>query len=294
MKAVAILSVLFAVALSGAVVVVGSLLSRPVQSVAGLPPPELNAQPVAFSSLSGATLHGWMTRGRPGGGIVVLMHGVRANRRAMLRRALLLRRHGFSVLLFDFQAHGESLGRHITFGHLEGRDATASVEYARQLFPGERIGVLGVSLGGAAALLAPEPLKVDAMVLESVFPDIHSALVNRLRARLGGIAGPILAPLIAPPFEWLMPVVLGVGIKDLRPIGQIGKINAPLLMASGTQDPYTTVSEARALFAHASNERQFWSVDGAGHFDLERYDPTSYWGEVLPFLKKHLQHGEGA
>ena len=55
-------------------------------------------------------LSGWFIAGRPGGGAVVLMHGVRGNRLAMLRRARLLHAEGFSVLLFDFQAHGESTG----------------------------------------------------------------------------------------------------------------------------------------------------------------------------------------
>jgi hypothetical protein len=35
-------------------------------------------------------------------------------------------------LLFDFQAHGESIGCHITFGYLEGRDAAAAVADKRQ------------------------------------------------------------------------------------------------------------------------------------------------------------------
>jgi len=52
-------------------------------------------------------------------GTIVLMHGVRANRLSMVRRAEMLHRAGYSVLLFDFQAHGESPGSHITMGYLE-------------------------------------------------------------------------------------------------------------------------------------------------------------------------------
>ncbi len=207
----------------------------------------------------------------------------------MLRRAMVLHQHGFGVLLFDFQAHGESIGRHITFGQLEGLDAFSAVAYAMGRVPGERIGVIGVSLGGAAALLAPQPLKVDAMVLESVFPDIHSALVDRLRARLGPFAGPMLAPLIAPLFEWLLPQVLGVRLDELRPIDRIGDVRAPLLVASGTVDALTTIDEARALFARAPEPKQFWPVEGAAHVDLERYDAPVYWSHILPFLVAHLQ-----
>ncbi len=288
-QSMASITALLIVLLCGSVVAVGLMLARPVQCAVGLPPPDLNAQVVAFPSLSGATLHGWLAPGRAGGGIVVLMHGVRANRLAMLQRAVVLHQHGFGVLLFDFQAHGESLGQHITFGHLEGLDAASAVAFARQRVPGERIGVIGVSLGGAAALLGPKPLNVDALVLESVFPDIHAALTDRLRARLGPLAGPILAPLIAPPFEWLMPRILGVRLNDLRPIDRIADVRTPLLVASGTADAYTTIAGAQALFAHAPQPKQFWPVPGAAHVDLERHDAPAYWAHILPFLTTQLQ-----
>ena len=90
----------------------------------------------------------------------MLLHGVRGNRLAMLRRARLLHAEGFSVLLFDFQAHGESAGRRITFGRLEGLDAAAAVAFLLQRLPNERIGAIGSSLGGASALLCPAPLPV--------------------------------------------------------------------------------------------------------------------------------------
>lgn len=219
----------------------------------------------------------------------MLMHGVRANRLAMLQRALVLKSHGLGVLLFDFQAHGESVGRHITFGYLEGRDAAAAVAFARQHFPGEKIGAICVSLGGASALLGPQPLPVDALVLESVFSDIHPALINRLRVRLGSVAGAVLTPVVAPILEILMPPVLGVRLGDLRPIDRIAAVTAPLLVISGTADLYTPIAEAQALFDHAPESKQFWAVAGAGHVDLQNYDPAGYWSHVLPFLTEHLQ-----
>jgi pimeloyl-ACP methyl ester carboxylesterase len=240
-----ILFTLLVVGLAGAVLLVGLALARPFQTVIGPPPPDLDAQAVEIPSSSGSVLHGWLAAGRPGGGVVVLMHGVRANRLAMERRAIVLKQQGFSVLLFDFQAHGESPGRHITFGHLEGLDAQAVVVYVRQRWPNEHIGAICVSLGGAAALLGPEPLKVDALVLESVFPDIHLALTDRLRARIGGFAGRAVTPLVAPVFEALLPPILGVRLDQLRPIDRIGSVTAPVLVAAGTADAYTTIDEAR-------------------------------------------------
>ena len=166
-------------------------------------------------------------QGPPGGGAVVLMHGVKGNRLAMLRRARLLHTEGFSVLLFDFQAHGESTGTRITFGRLEGLDAAAAVAFVRQRLPNEKIGAIGSSLGGAAALLGPEPLAVDALVLESVYSDIGTAIANRIRIVLGPVVGALAARPTAWLFEAILPPFLGMRPSDLRPIDGIAQGRAP-------------------------------------------------------------------
>src|SRR5882757_5436069 len=114
-----------------AVIAVGLFLSAPARAIIGAPPPDLQAETVAIPSASEATLSGWFIAGRPGGGAVVLMHGVHSNRLSMVRCARLLSTAGCSVLLFDFQAQGESTGSRITFGRLESLDARSAVAYVR-------------------------------------------------------------------------------------------------------------------------------------------------------------------
>ena len=128
---------------------IGGVLVAPSNRPIGNPPPSLHAQPVEFSSASGAMIHGWLLAGQPGKGVVVLMHGIHANRLSLVARAEFLSRAGYSVLLFDFQGHGESIAKTITFGFLESRDASAAVKFVREKFPGEKIGVIGISLGAA-------------------------------------------------------------------------------------------------------------------------------------------------
>jgi fermentation-respiration switch protein FrsA (DUF1100 family) len=288
--ALIILCVFVVASLCGAVLIAGLLMSRPVQREVGPPPPGLaDAEEVRIPSRSGTVLSGWWVNGEPGGGCIVLMHGVRRNRLSMARRAELLHGWGYSVLLFDFQAHGASPGRAITFGHLEALDAAAAIGFARHRLPDERLGVIGVSLGGAAALLGPEPPQVDALVLESVFPDLRTALINRLHIYLGPVMGTALAPVLAPMFRLLMWAVLGVRATKLRPIDRIAGVMAPVLVASGTRDRSTTIEEARTLFLRATDLKQFWAVEGAGHVNLERYNPAAYWRVVLPFITQYIQ-----
>jgi pimeloyl-ACP methyl ester carboxylesterase len=91
----------------------------------------------------------------------------------MVDRARFLRRAGYSVLLIDFQATGETKGDHITFGWKESRDALAAIDFIHHVDPSARVAIIGSSLGGVAALLATPPLKVNALILESVYPTIE-------------------------------------------------------------------------------------------------------------------------
>jgi fermentation-respiration switch protein FrsA (DUF1100 family) len=278
-----------ALAVVGAVVGAGFYLSAPARATIGAPPNDFPAETVTIASDSGATLRGWFVEGQPGGGAVVLLHGVKGNRLAMLRRARLLHAEGYSVLLFDLQAHGESTGARITFGRLEGLDAAAAVAFVRQRLPHERIGAIGSSLGGAAALLAPQPLAVDALVLESVYPDIGSAIANRIQIVLGPLVGVVAARPTAWLFEAILPPFLGMQPSELRPIDGVARVTAPLLIASGTADTHTTVAETQAMFARAPEPKQLWAVQGMGHVDLEAYAPDEYRRRIVTFLAEHLR-----
>jgi pimeloyl-ACP methyl ester carboxylesterase len=238
---------------------------------------------VEFSSSSGATLHGWLVPGRPGKGVIILLHGIRGNRLQMLDNTRFLFHAGYSVLLFDFQAHGESLGKHITAGYLESRDATAAVNFVRQKMPAEKIGVIGFSMGGAAALLAQPPLPVNTLVLESVYPTITQAVEDRLTDRFGWL-GQFGVPFLT----WQLKPRLGFGADDLCPIRQAAKLTVPKFFIAGTDDHLTTLNESKAMFAAAAEPKQFWWVNGAGHIDLDRFATAEYEKRVLDFLAKSL------
>jgi alpha-beta hydrolase superfamily lysophospholipase len=262
---------------------IGGILVAPANRPIGSPPPGLHALPVEFSSASGTTIHGWFVAGSLGKGVVILMHGVHANRLVMVSRAEFLSRAGYSVLLFDFQGHGESIGKVITFGFLESRDATAAVEFIRKKCPGEKIAVIGVSMGAASALLAEPPLPVSAMVLESSYPTIYQAAENRMVMRLGFL-GKFATPLLT---LQLKPR-LGVGLDDLKPIDHAGKITVPKFFIAGTADRDTTLPESQALFDAAAEPKQFWPVVGAAHVDMHAFVKTEYERRILDFLARNL------
>ena len=258
---------------------IGWALSRPFRADIGSPPASLDTTAVTFSSQSGSVIHGWLSRAPSDRGSVLLLPGVRANRLSMIRRAEFLREAGYSTLLIDFQATGESPGDAITFGWRERFDVLAAVEYLRARMPDRPVGIVGVSLGGAATLLATPPLHVDAAVLEAVYPSIEQAVVNRLDVRLGPF-GKLAAPLLL----FQLKPRLGVAAADLKPVDHIAELGCPLLVVAGTADRYTTVGDTQRLFGAAREPKELWLVRGAAHVDLLEFAGAAYRERLLAFL----------
>jgi alpha-beta hydrolase superfamily lysophospholipase len=262
---------------------IGWQLSRPVPALIGPAPEELHAEPVTFQSESGSTIHGWLSRGPSHAGAILLLPGVRANRLSMVSRAEFLRAAGYSTLMIDFQATGESPGAAITFGWLERLDVIAAVQELKRTFPGEPIGIIGMSLGGAATALASSSLDVQAVILEAVYPSLDVAVENRLRMRLGPF-GAALAPLL---LLQLRPR-LGVWPSDLRPVDRIALLRCPILVIAGVADQHTTATDTQRLYTAARQPKELWLIPNARHVDYLRAVGEEYKQRVLAFFKAAL------
>ncbi len=261
---------------------VGGELVAPAPRNVGAPPTDLHGVAFTTPSDSGSVLAGWHTSPEQPIGVVVLAHGIRSSRLAMLGRARMLDELGLSTVMIDLQAHGESPGRTIGLGALEMHDVRSAVAFARDRHPGLPVGVIGVSLGGAAALLA-SPLGIDALVLESVYPSIEEAVRNRVRAQIGPFAALPTALLLAQ----LKPR-LGVDSASLRPIDRLPAIDCPVYIASGAEDFHTTATETRAMYEAAAEPKELWLVEGAAHVDLHRAAPQHYEERIGGFLRRYL------
>lgn len=262
---------------------VGDVLSQP-QRRSMVAPPDWPVTALSLPTDTGGVVKGWVAEGAAGQGAVLLLHGVRADRLAMLERARSLHRLGYCVLLLDLPAHGESSGERITFGLAEGAGVRAAMAYLRSRWPAEKIGVIGSSLGGAALLLAQLPQPADAVVLEAVFPSIEAAVDNRVRSRIGP-----LASLATPLLLWQLPWRLGIESAQLRPVDQMARLGAPVLVAGGMQDRHTPPAETRQLFDAAREPKALWLVEGAAHEDLQAFAPRGYEEKVFGFLALHLR-----
>jgi fermentation-respiration switch protein FrsA (DUF1100 family) len=261
---------------------VGGALVAPANHSVGPPPSGFPVEDVSIRSDSGSTLAAWFVPCDHATATVILLHPNRGDRRAMIDRAALLHELGYAILLIDFQGHGESPGANITAGYRERLDVVAAVQFARAENPHHRIGVVGRSLGGAAALLA-SPLDIDALVLESVYPTISEAVHNRIAMRLGP-----LSHVLAPALLVQLKPRLGISPSQLRPIDHIHDAGCPVLVATGDRDRRTTLGETKRLYQAAREPKRMVVFAGAGHDDLLRHDRDRYQ-EIVVFLDAYLR-----
>ncbi|TPI33913.1 alpha/beta hydrolase [Mesorhizobium sp. B3-2-1] len=281
------LRVLLAIALVGlgtaACVVdwrIGSMLIARETRQALAAPGDFPVERVVLDQAGAPKLVGWVVDRKGSCGAIVLLHGRGANRLALVQRAKLLLDAGYSVVLFDLSGHGESGGAVQGFGYNEGQDAIRIMAFARQRFPGQKLGAAGSSLGAAAFVFATPQASADAYVLEQLYATLRETTAWRMPFHFwrGFQADVLLAQ---------MPLRLGLSADDVRPVDRLGKIGRPLTLLAGSTDPFIDRGQVLAMQNAAAGSQLVW-FEGAGHVDLLRYDQPRYRDAVLPFLATKL------
>ena len=153
---------------------------------------------VTISSFDGTRLYGWWLAGAKRAATIVVLHGVKKNRTDVLRTALVLRRAGFNVLLFDGRAHGDSEGRFVTYGFYERRDVETAIEWliAEKGINRKMVGLAGESMGAAIALqVAAHNPWIRAVWADSPFASLKRVAEEYVR-RVTGLPVAFLNPVL--------------------------------------------------------------------------------------------------
>ncbi|MCA1566346.1 MAG: MFS transporter [Acidobacteria bacterium] len=247
-----------------------------------------NFEAVSFTSTDGNTLSGWYL---PASGAAaprrvtfVLTHGLFRSRYEMLERGLALWREGYGVLLYDLRRHGASPAEFSTIGYDERRDVAAAFQFARAREPGNRVVLLGVSMGAAATLLAASEIqdeKLLGVVAESSF--LSFADTARHHVRLIGLPTFPFATLLIKFTSWR----LNFAAEDYDLLRATAKISRPVLFIGGTKDvrmPNASVLEPLYAAAQGAGKRKF-IVEGAAHGRAYDESPENYIKAVNEFVE---------
>ena len=163
----------------------------------------------------------------------------------------------------------------------------AAIDYlqTRPELAGVPLGVAGISMGGAASLLAAaRDQRIAAVAADSSFAALAESASGSLRQLCHAVAMPI-SPLIIRFSELLTKARIGIN----RPIDAIGAIAPrPVLIIHDSSDTFIPVSNALALHGAAGAPKALWIKAGRGHASLWACCAAEYAERLDTFFTQAL------
>ncbi len=262
----------------------------------------LSPRTVSFQSADGIPLKAWWEKAWSvpvPKGTVILVHGSQSNKTGMAYTAARLLPHGFSVLLLDLRAHGESGGSYTTFDYKEALDVEAAVRWVKAHNDGGRIALLGYSSGAVAALLAAARTPdLAAVVADSTYLDKTDVLLREreLLARAPSGVVPFAHRLrlwlfTTPGFSWLsrLGFRLRTGVAFDAPEGYVRDAvkridHTPVLYLAAQKDPVVPRAVTEELYRLTASPRKQLSIRPGTFHSAIGGDPRGYIAVVAAFL----------
>ncbi|HLY60774.1 MAG TPA: alpha/beta hydrolase [Terriglobia bacterium] len=252
---------------------------------------------VEFKNHSGKWLRGMIhrpsSRGKsrraPG---AIFFHGFTGDRMEshwlFVKCARALALAGIATLRFDFFGSGESEGEfHQVTMQGEISDARAAIKFFRKQkgIDPERVGLIGLSLGGAIAATVATPARAKALVLWSALahPGQLRKLAERATQPIPGSNGlrEYSAHAVSPAFL--------DNIEKIDPLKSIALFKQPTLIIHPEKDAYLPLSHPRDFFNAAGSEiKQEVIVPGADHTFTSIAWEREVIGRTVDWLRKYL------
>jgi dienelactone hydrolase len=234
---------------------------------------------VEFTTSDGLRLKGWYIRSRNGAAVISF-----PGRASTQKRAKLLARHGYGVLLFDRRGEGESEGDPNAFGWQGERDIRAAVAYLRsrsEVDP-ERIGGIGLSVGGEMMIeAAAESTALTAIVSEGASSrSVRDELANP-DTDWQSVVGNAVATAATALFTNNLPPAT---LKSLVPKIAPGSV----FFVYGERGQPAERPANRAFYAAAHEPKAIWEVPGSSHIGGTEAQPEEYERRIVAFFDQSL------
>lgn len=217
-------------------------------------------------------------------GTVVMLHGRSGIKEDCFPVAERFVAAGFSCLVYDARAHGESEGDFATFGVRETGDLSRVLDAAEARYGRESLEPwlgFGVSQGAAVlvqALSGESRLRTGVAVapFSQLEPILERAVANRISPRMP----PILTWSVMTLGSWRG----GFDAREVNPVVAAAKIEVPLMVVHGEEDGVIPWEQGRAVFDALPEGGHRWRVvPGGRHGNVLAVGGDELYHEMISF-----------
>lgn len=255
---------------------------------------EKHWEDIAIESRFGYPLHGtYIPNPQATDKTLIFLHGFTEDRAVGLNYLDIYLSGGFNILLVDSRAHGESGGNTVTWGNYEKYDLDQWVDWVYQRSPKGMIGIHGISMGAATALMHAElneaNRRVAFYIADSAYSDFETLLAQQIDQRLS-------LPTMVPP-KLLLQYANVVAYLNSRftfhqasPIRSVRNVTTPVLYIHGEADTLVPAAMSLDLYHATKGPRQIYIAPRAGHVAAVFDDWYRYGGVVQSFVHSVERH----
>ncbi len=188
---------------------------------------------------------------------------------------------GHNTLLIDERAAGRSGGNAITFGIRERFDILDWVAYARERFGDIPIFLVGVSMGGAAVLMASGeeelPRSVVGVIADCPYSSPRDIICSVIRMMH-------LRPALAYPLVTAAARLYGrFSLSECSASEAAARADVPILLLHGECDRLVPCEMSREIAAAAGNRATLLTFPGADHGQSCMSNPPRYERAIADF-----------
>ena len=237
----------------------------------------------------GVTLRGWWLDADVGAPTILWLHGLDTNRAARIDVVTGLRAAGFNVLAFDFRGHGESDKVAMGAGIHEQDDVLGALDWlaAEQGVSIDEVGMLGLSYGGAIALLtaADEP-RLRAVFADSAYASLTELMSVEITDRTG--APPLAVALLRPGILLAARFSRGLDLDAGAPEDAAAAIDRPIALIHCRDDDRVPYEHSERIRDAAPPGSTLAIVEECAHARASDEEGAAYVQRAAAYFRARL------
>jgi len=197
------------------------------------------------------------------GRIVIYFHGNAGNLYHRIHEGKIIFNMGYDLIISGYRGYGGSSGTPTEDGIYEDGKCILTYVTGTLNYSPDKVYLYGRSLGTTVAVHIAQNKDLGGVILITPLTSAAEFISEKFPGMLRSL-----------------------GRKRFQSIEKINSLRSPLLVIHGTHDEVIPYNLGVKLYNAFSGRKEFVTIKGGGHNNLEFVDPGLYWSSVRNFLAR--------